>query len=87
MFTCGLFLIMMGSKTGYGAEATAANYHLEKGIYQKNRGRCQTCGHTNCDPEKGCDANLGDSRWLQVIYRQNWVQFLYKKMHWIVVLQ
>ena len=64
MFTCGLFLIMMGSKTGNGAEATAANYHLEKGIYQKNRGSCQTCGHTNCDPAKGCDANLGDSRWL-----------------------
>ena len=34
LFTCGLFLIMMGSKTADGAEAsTAANCHLEKGVY------------------------------------------------------
>lgn len=69
LFTCGLFLIMMGSKNGDGPEAIAANYHLEKGVYQVNAATCQSCGHTNCDPAKGCDGNIddrriSDSRWL-----------------------
>ena len=58
LFTCGLFLIMMGSNSNDGAEATAANYHLEKGVYQVNAAACQSCGHTNCDPAKGCDGDV-----------------------------
>ena len=69
LFTCGLFLIMMGSNSDDGAEATAANYHLEKGVYQGNAATCQSCGHTNCDPAKGCDSDVVErtnhgSRWL-----------------------
>ena len=58
LFTCGLFLIMMGSKGGDGAEATAANYYLEKGVYQVNNTGCQSCGHTNCGPSKGYDGDV-----------------------------
>ena len=50
VFTCGLFLIMMGSKSDNRAEAIAANYHLEKGVYQVNATTCQSCGYTKCDP-------------------------------------
>ena len=57
-FTIGLFLIMMGSNTDKGVEATAANYHLEKGVYSVNDSVCQTCGHTQCNKEKGCDPNV-----------------------------
>ena len=69
LFTCGLFLIMMGSNSDDGAEATAANYHLEKGVYQMNAATCRLCGHTNCDPAKGCDIDglertTKGSRWL-----------------------
>ena len=48
LFTCGLFLIMMRSKTADGAEATASNYyHLEKGAYQVNAVTCQSnCADT-----------------------------------------
>ena len=57
-FTIGLFLIMMGSNSDRGAEATAANYHLQKGVYQVNDTVCQSCGHTQCNAEKGCDPNV-----------------------------
>ena len=58
LFTCGLFLIMMGSKSDNRAEAIAANYHLEKGVYQANATTCQSCGHTNCDLAKGCNGDI-----------------------------
>lgn len=57
LFTCGLFLIMMGNNGNNRAEATATNYHLEKGVYQVNTTACQLCGHTNCDLAKGCDGD------------------------------
>ena len=57
-FTVGLFLIMMGSNTDNGAEATAANYHLEKGVYQVDGTVCQSCGHKNCNPASGCNPNV-----------------------------
>ena len=47
-FISGLYLIMMGSNTAQDYQATAANFHLRRGVVMDVKSICTVCGHNNC---------------------------------------
>ena len=65
-FACGLYLIMMGSKTENDNIAKSANFHLQKAIFVKRSNECRECGHLHCPGGALCEEGetVEQSRWV-----------------------
>ena len=65
-FACGLYLIMMGSRTEDDSIARSANFHLQKAIFVKNSNECKDCGHLHCPGGDLCTETnkIDDKGWV-----------------------